>query len=408
MGCSSCALKSAGGCGTNGKSCSCNRKSVYNWLADLPEPAYRSIIPVEVSFKNGARKEFYQCKTSFQTFTGDHVVVEAESGYDVGKISMSGELVNFQMKKYNVREKLPELPRVIRKANQEDINQLEELRSQEKQALIDARVIARKLDLDMKIGDVEYQANGKKITIFYTAEDRVDFRQLIKEYAQVFKMRIEMRQIGLRQESSRVGGIGACGRELCCSTWLNDFKSVNTAAARYQNLSINQTKLSGQCGRLKCCLNYELDTYLDAWKKIPKKVDKIHTMEGTAFLQKVDILRKILVYKYPEKSQYYKLEAIQVTKIKLMNDQGEKPNDLYSLAIREAETLLEKEVDLVGHIELEPLKKKKKKKWTSKNNKKKTKPSSEQGPVNNQANKSKGPKPKKNSNKNNRRNKPKE
>ncbi len=372
MGCNNCALKSTSGCSTNSKSCGCNRKSVYNWLADLPEPAYRSIIPVEVNFKNGARKEFYQCKTSFQTLTGDYVIVEDKNGgYDIGKISMSGELVNFQMKKYRVKEKLPDLPKVIRKAKDEDINKVLSLRAKEPEALIKARVIARKLNLEMKIGDVEFQGNGKKITIYYTAEERVDFRQLIKEYAQAFRMRIEMRQIGMRQESSRIGGIGACGRELCCSTWLSDFQSVNTSAARYQNLSINQTKLSGQCGRLKCCLNFELDTYLEAWKKIPKKVDKLYTQEGVAYLQKTDILRKLLVYKYAESSQYYKIEADLVWKIKKMNENNQKPTDLQSFAIKEAETLLEKEVDLVGHIELKSLKKRKKRRTK---HKKKLKP----------------------------------
>ncbi len=357
MGCTGCALKSNGGCESNGKSCGNNRKSVYNWLADLPEPAYQSIIPIEVSFKNGARKDFYQCKTNFNTLTGDFVVVEADSGYDIGKITMSGELVNFQMKKYNNKTKLPNLPKVIRPAKPEDISRLEALRSKEKEALINARVIARELGLNMKIGDVEYQGNGKKITIYYTSEERVDFRQLIKEYARVFRMRIEMRQIGMRQESSRIGGIGSCGRELCCSTWLNDFKSVNTSAARYQNLSINQTKLSGQCGRLKCCLNFELDTYLEAWKKIPKKVDKIPTKEGTAFLVKTDILRQILIYKLPDRTQLFKLTAEKVTQIKNDLDSGKSIQDLHHLAIQEPDNILEKEVDLVGHIELEPLKK---------------------------------------------------
>ena len=356
MGCGSCALKKEGGCATGGKSCGCNRKSVYNWLADLPEPAYRSIIPVEVSFKRGARKEFYQCKSSFDTLTGDYVVVEADRGYDTGQISMSGELVLFQMRKHKNKTKLPELPRVIRKARQVDVDQLHALREQESQSLITARVIANKLKLKMKIGDVEYQGNGKKITIYYTAEGRVDFRQLIKEYAQAFKVRIEMKQIGMRQESARIGGIGICGRELCCSTWLTDFKSVTTTAARYQNLSINQDKLTGQCGRLKCCLNYELDNYMDAWKDIPKKVKKLETLEGTAYHQKTDVLRKIMVFKFPDRSQFYKLKAEKVNEIIALNKQGKKPENLHSLAIREAESVLEKEVELVGQIDLGELK----------------------------------------------------
>lgn len=356
MGCGSCALKTNGGCSTGGKSCGCNRKSVYDWLADIPEPNYKTIIPVEVSFKNGARKSYYQCRSSLHALTGDVVVVESEIGYDVGTITLSGELVKLQMKKYKVRKKLPDLQRVLRRANEADLTKLNELRTLEEETLIKARVIARNLKLDMKIGDAEYQGNGKKVTIFYTAEDRVDFRQLIKDYAREFRVKIEMRQIGMRQESARIGGIGACGRELCCSTWLNDFKSVSTSAARYQNLSINQTKLSGQCGRLKCCLNFELDTYLEAWKKIPKKVDRIETAEGVAFLQKTDILRHLMIYKYPDKPVYYKLSAEDVTSIKEMNRNGQKPENLYSLAIREVEDdLLGKDEDLVGQIKLESL-----------------------------------------------------
>lgn len=359
MGCGSCALKGNGGCSTGGKSCGCNRKSVYNWLADLPEPEYRSIIPVEVSFKRGARKDYYQCKSNFNTLTGDYVVVESENDYDTGKISMSGELVNLQIKKKGIDKKLPELPRVLRKANDNDIQKLKELREKEKETTMRARIIARKLSLEMKIGDVEFQGNGKKLTVFFTADGRVDFRQLIKEYAREFKLRIEMRQIGSRQESARIGGIGSCGRELCCSTWIHDFKSVTTSAARYQNLSINQSKLSGQCGRLKCCLNYELDTYLEAWKKIPKKVDKIYTQEGTAYLQKTDILRHILVYKYANKSQHYKLTAENVAKIKALNKQNKKPENLIAFAIIEHDEFLPQE-DLVGQVKLQTLNKTKK------------------------------------------------
>ena len=360
MGCGSCALKGNGGCSTGGKSCGCNKKSVYNWLADLPEPAYRSIIPVEVSFKKGSRKEYYQCKSNFDTLTGDYVVVECDNGYDTGKISMSGELVNLQIKNKGINKKLPELPRVIRKATEQDIQKLRSLREKEKDTTMRARVIARKLGLEMKIGDVEFQGNGKKVTVYYTADGRVDFRQLIKEYAREFRVRIEMRQIGMRQESGRIGGIGSCGRELCCSTWIHDFQSVTTSAARYQNLSINQTKLTGQCGRLKCCLNYELDTYLEAWKKIPKKVDKLYTQEGTAYLQKTDVLQHILVYKYADKSQYYKLTAENVAKIKALNKKKDNPPNLHSFAIREHDDFLAEEEDLVGQVNLKPMKNRKK------------------------------------------------
>lgn len=399
MGCGSCALKGNGGCSTGGgKSCGCNKRSVYNWLADLPEPAYRSIIPIEVSFKKGARKEFYQCKTNFDTLTGDYVVVEADSGYDIGKISMSGELVNLQMRNKGEKKKLPELPKVIRRANDDDIDRIQTLRQKEKETTMQARVIARKLGLEMKIGDVEFQGNGKKVTIYYTADGRVDFRQLIREYAKEFKVRIEMRQIGARQESGRIGGIGSCGRELCCSTWINDFQSVSTSAARYQNLSINQTKLSGQCGRLKCCLNYELDNYLKAWKKIPKKVDRLETIEGTAYLQKTDVLRHELVYKYGNKSQYYKLTAKNVATIKQMNKDGNKPESLSSMAIKEDYSdLLTKEEDLVGNVELKPLKSGKKKR---RNRKRKSNRNNSKNKGNSN-NKQQSKKPNNNSNKNN-------
>jgi len=243
---------SNGGCGSGG----CNKLNTYDWLSRMDLPDSNDFGYVEVSFKNGSRKSFYHYSPHSHAVTGDMVVVESGAGMDVGKISLSGDLVRLQMKKKNVDQE-GIVHKIVRRANERDLEKLHEARSKEKQTMIKARIIARKLELDMKIGDVEYQGDKRKATFFYTAEGRVDFRELIKQYAKEFRVKIEMRQIGARQESSRIGGIGSCGRELCCSTWLTDFRSVSTAAARYQNLAINQTKLSGQCGRLKCCLNFE-------------------------------------------------------------------------------------------------------------------------------------------------------
>ena len=232
---------------------------------------------VEVSFKNGSRKSFYQNPPYVRAIIGDTVVVESASGYDVGRISLTGELVRLQMKKKKVSETTI-FPKLIRLANNRDLEKLEDARALERDTMIRARAIARSLNLDMKLGDVEYQGDRRKATFYYTADGRVDFRELIRHYAKEFRVKIEMRQIGARQESSRIGGLGSCGRELCCSTWLTNFKSVTTGAARYQNLAINQSKLSGQCGRLKCCLNYELDTYMDALQDFPVKHERLYTL----------------------------------------------------------------------------------------------------------------------------------
>ncbi|MEL6275094.1 MAG: regulatory iron-sulfur-containing complex subunit RicT, partial [Bacteroidota bacterium] len=295
MGCKACGIGnnpdgSPRGCGSKG-SCgtgSCNRLSTYDWLSHLGIDDARPTNFVEVSFKNGAGKDFFKIKPGLQVFTGDNVAVETKSGYDVGRITLSGELVRLQMKKKRTQEKHVHHS-VLRIANQRDLERMFDARAKEKATLVKARAIVRTTDVDMKVSDVEYQGDGRKVTIYYTAEKRVDFRELIRQFAHAFKTKIEMRQIGSRQESARLGGIGSCGRELCCSTWLSDFKSVNTSAARYQNIAINQNKLSGQCGRLKCCLNYELDTYVEALEAFPKKADKLKTDAGLAILIKTDI-----------------------------------------------------------------------------------------------------------------------
>ncbi|HUN03006.1 MAG TPA: regulatory iron-sulfur-containing complex subunit RicT, partial [Niabella sp.] len=262
--------KSHGTCGTGG----CNRMNTYDWLHNLPVADlddYCNVI--EVSFNQGSRKDFFR-NTTLQHFEkGELVAVEGVGGFDVGDVSLTGEIVRLQMKKRGIKETNPDMKKVLRHANERDLEQWRTNKQREPEAIVRSRAIAKQLNLDMKISLVEMQADGRKATFYYIADGRVDFRELIKVYASEFKVKVEMRQIGARQEAGKVGGIGSCGRELCCSTWLTDFKSVNTTMARYQNLSINQTKLSGQCGRLKCCLNYELDTYLDALQNFPADCD---------------------------------------------------------------------------------------------------------------------------------------
>jgi cell fate regulator YaaT (PSP1 superfamily) len=331
----------------------------------------------EVSFKNGARKSFYRHQEHTRAITGDDVVVETGNGLDVGRVTLSGELVRLQMKKKKTIEK-DVLHKIIRKANERDLERLAEARSIEMSTMVRARAIARSLNLDMKIGDVEYQGDKRKATFYYTADGRVDFRELIRHYAKEFRVKVEMRQIGARQESARIGGLGSCGRELCCSTWLTDFKSVTTAAARYQNLAINQSKLSGMCGRLKCCLNYELDTYLDALEQFPKNADKLQTEAGTAVLVKTDIFKGLMYYAYQKESgrgKLYTLEAKRVKEIKEMNKQGEKPADLVSLQVifeTDADEVDMGFEDVTGVIELPEEKR-------SKKRRKKKKPSRGKG-----------------------------
>jgi cell fate regulator YaaT (PSP1 superfamily) len=298
---------------------------------------------VEVSFKNGARKGFYINDPSTRASTGDFVAVESNSGYDVGRITLSGELVRLQLKRKRVRAESVNQA-VIRKANERDIERMQEARSLENPTMVRARAISRSLNLDMKVGDVEFQADQRKATFYYTSDGRVDFRELIRLFAKEFRVKIEMRQIGARQESARIGGLGACGRELCCSTWLTDFKSVSTSAARYQNMAINQAKLSGQCGRLKCCLNYELDTYMDALERFPDRVERLRTGAGTAVLMKTDIFKGIMYYFVETdqgRSKVYALLAEQVREIKEMNKRGEMPPDLVSLQMEEEVSVVE-------------------------------------------------------------------
>ena len=378
--------KSNGGCSTGG----CNRMNTHDWLRNLPiVDVESSCRVVEISFNRGSRKDYFR-NIMLQHFEkGELVTVEGVSGFDVGEISLTGEIVRLQMKKRGVKEDNPEMKKILRYASDRDIDTLKQNKAREPQAVIRSRAIAKQLKLDMKISQVEMQADGRKATFYYIADGRVDFRELIKVYASEFRLKVEMRQIGARQEAGKVGGIGICGRELCCSTWLNDFKSVNTTAARYQNLSINQTKLSGQCGRLKCCLNYELDTYLDALQNFPDNCDNIQISKGNATLIKKDIFKNLMWYVLPDSNKQYPLTIERVKKIKSLNHQGVIPEELEVVDLTASKsTEAEHEfVDVVGHISLRSLEKADKKR-KQKEQQREQRPQQRQQP--NQPNQQKG------------------
>jgi cell fate regulator YaaT (PSP1 superfamily) len=318
-----------GACGTGG----CNKMNVFDWLSNMDMPGNSSFDIVEVRFKNG-RKDFYRNTEKFSLTTGDAIVVEVPNGHHVGYVSMQGELVRLQMQKKKIAND-NEIKKIYRLAHQKDLEKFEEVKKRELPTLYHTREIIRETKLKMKLSDIEYQADNTKATFFYSAEDRVDFRELIKRLATEFRIKVEMRQISLRQEAGRLGGIGVCGRELCCSTWLGDFKNVSTSAARYQNLSLNPSKLSGQCGRLKCCLNYELETYMDALQDIPKIEAPLLTEQGEARLQKTDIFRKIMWFGYSEENTWYPLNVERVNEILQMNRDGKKPANLKEDVIAE-------------------------------------------------------------------------
>ncbi|MBM3177567.1 MAG: Signal peptidase-like protein [Bacteroidetes bacterium] len=330
MGCA-CGTKEEGkvsGCQSHG-SCStggCNRLNSFDWLSDMEVPAHEKFDVVEIRFKNG-RKEFFRNTEKLLLHTGDAVVVEVPSGHHIGHVSLQGELVRLQMKKKNVAND-DEIKKIYRLAHAKDLEKFEEVKKREHPTIFRGREIIQKYKLQMKLSDVEFQADNMKAIFYYSAEERVDFRELIKALASEFRIRVEMRQISLRQEAGRLGGIGVCGRELCCSTWLTDFKNVATSAARYQNLSLNPAKLSGQCGRLKCCLNYELETYMDALRDIPKVESPLQTLRGDAFLQKTDIFRKIMWFGYKEENTWFPLDVERVNQILEQNQKGVKPATL--------------------------------------------------------------------------------
>ncbi|MFY8180347.1 MAG: PSP1 domain-containing protein [Flavobacterium sp.] len=339
MACTSCSTSDGGapkGCKNNG-TCgtdSCNKLTVFDWLGNMNLPTGEAPFDcVEVRFKNG-RKEFYRNTEKLTLSIGDIVATEASPGHDIGIVTLTGELVKVQMKKKGVDHKSADIAKVYRKASQKDIDIWSEARDKEEPMKVKAREIAIALKLEMKISDIEFQGDGSKAIFYYTANDRVDFRQLIKEFAQVFKTRIEMKQVGFRQEASRLGGIGSCGRELCCSTWLTDFRSVNTSAARYQQLSLNPQKLAGQCGKLKCCLNYELDTYLDALKDFPDFETKLYTEKGDAICQKQDIFKGLMWFAYTDNfANWHVLKIDQVKEIVSQNKEKKRVSSLEDFAI---------------------------------------------------------------------------
>lgn len=335
MGCSSCATKKDGqpkGCKNNSSTCandSCNKLTVFDWLSNMKLPkGDKPFDCVEVRFKN-SRKAFFRNENNLPLAIGDVVATEASPGHDIGTVTLTGELVRIQMKKKGVSSEDPDLPKVYRKASQKDMDIWVKCRNKEPEIQKRSRELAIALNLEMKLSDVEFQGDGSKATFYYTAEDRVDFRQLIKDMARAFSIRIEMRQIGYRQEAQRLGGVGSCGRELCCSTWLTDFRSVSTASARYQQLSLNPQKLAGQCGKLKCCLNYELDVYVDALQDFPSQDLKLFTEKGMASCQKVDIFKGLMWYAYKDDwMNWHKLTTTQVKEIAAINKSREKVSSL--------------------------------------------------------------------------------
>jgi cell fate regulator YaaT (PSP1 superfamily) len=388
MGCTSCSsgvdgqpkgCKNNGTCGSDG----CNKLTVFDWLSNMALPGdQKPFIGVEIRFKNG-RKHFYKNSENLSLSMGDVVATEAMSGHDIGIVTLTGELVKVQMKKKKQTEKIEELPKIYRKATQKDIDIWQTVRAKEPEIQKRSREIAIHLGLKMKISDIEYQGDGSKTTFYYTAEERVDFRQLIRDFASAFSTRVEMKQVGFRQEAARLGGIGSCGRELCCSTWLTDFRSVKTSAARYQQLSLNPQKLAGQCGKLKCCLNYELDTYLDALKDIPKNDIKLITEKGTAVCQKTDIFKRILWYGYEKQGMnWHQVSVDKANEIIALNKKGEKVSCLEDF--EEAERVSESKIfeNAVGQDSLTRFDKPKSKNNRRRNNNNKSKTQNRNQPTN--------------------------
>jgi cell fate regulator YaaT (PSP1 superfamily) len=334
MGCKSC---SSGGCGTSGlgdevSGCQskgtcgtggCNKMNAFDWLSDMG-PSAQAFDVVEIKFKGG-RKDYFRNTNNLNLTTGDYVVCEMATGYHIGAVSLQGELVRIQMTRKKITND-DTVKSVYRVANDRDMEKHQQAIARDMTSMYRTREIVKEYKLNMKISDVEYQSDNTKAVFYYSADDRIDFRELIKSLAAEFKVRIEMKQISLRQEAGRLGGIGACGRELCCSTWLTDFKNITTSAARYQNLSLNPAKLSGQCGRLKCCLNYELETYVDALKDVPNVEGFLKTQKGNAILQKTDIFKKIMWFGYQDDSTtWLPIGMSQVKSILEMNSKGLKP-----------------------------------------------------------------------------------
>ncbi len=330
-------------------SMSCDVLTVYDWLGNMELPSHQTPFDIyEVRFKNG-RKAFFKNVNDLSLCTGEAIAVESSPGHDIGSISLSGELVKKQLQKHAIAPNSDLIKKIYRKANQRDIDIWKKARENEANTQREARLIIAKLGLKMKLSDVEYQGDGRKATFYYTADSRVDFRQLIRDLAATFNLRIEMKQVDLRHEASRLGGIGSCGRELCCSTWLTDFRRVNTQAARYQQLSLSPQKLQGQCGRLKCCLNFELDSYLDALKEFPDTKKVLKTKNGVARFIKMDIFKKQLWYTYNDTEDYkwYQLSVVQVHDIINLNKEGKEAESLGDIEIVETSNKVSFE-DAVG------------------------------------------------------------
>ena len=354
MGCKSCSSgscgtknkedgKKVGGCENNG-ACGtggCNKMNVFDWLSNMDVPTFSKYNVVEVKFKGG-RKEYFRNVNQVELYAGDPVIVDVPSGHHLGFVSLQGELVRLQLLKKGIKDN-DDIKTIYRKANDKDLEKHEQAVARDYPTMYRSREIVKELKLNMKLSDVEFQSDNTKAIFYYSSDDRVDFRDLIKTLAGEFKVRIEMKQISLRQEAARVGGIGVCGRELCCSTWLTDFKNVTTSAARYQNLSLNPVKLSGQCGRLKCCLNYELETYMDALKDIPTIEKPLQTIKGDAFLQKTDIFKRIMWFGYRgEESNWIPITVDRVKEVLALNVKGERPQTIDEAESAKIELELEK------------------------------------------------------------------
>ena len=331
----------------------------YNWLADVPG-SLNDFDIVEVTFKN-TRKGFYRNSQHLQLAVGDMVAVEANPGHDIGRVSLMGSLVKLQMKRANLRPDA-EILRIFRKAKQSDLDRFEEAKAKEIDTMIRSRKIAEDLHLNMKIGDVEYQGDGNKAIFYYIADERVDFRQLIKVLADVFKIRIEMKQIGARQEAGRIGGIGPCGRPLCCSSWMTNFVSVATSAARYQDISLNPQKLAGQCAKLKCCINFEVDGYVEATKKLPPRDVRLETKDNTYFHFKTDIFKREITYSTDKQiaANLVTLSAERVFEVIALNKNGVRPEKLL-LDDNQREKEISAYGDIIGQDSVSRFDKKKKK-----------------------------------------------
>lgn len=318
-----------GGRGLSAKGCprSIDKLNSYDWLADIPDNADASDI-VEIQFKPPRKGYFINCN-KLELVKGDVVAVEANPGHDIGTVTMTGRLVKLQMKKANLKPDV-ELKRIYRKARQVDIDKFREAKAHEHETMIESRQIAKDLGLDMKIGDVEYQGDGNKAIFYYIADQRVDFRQLIKVLAERFRVRIEMKQIGARQEAGRIGGIGPCGRELCCATWMTNFNSVSTSAARFQDISLNPQKLAGQCAKLKCCLNYEVDQYVESLKQLPSREIVLYTQDNEYYFFKADIMAHMITYSTDKHmiANEQTISAKRAFEVITMNRNGEKPESL--------------------------------------------------------------------------------